>query len=156
MLLYMSQSQEARQAPSLHSVSVAGAVVRDDGRLLAIRRADNGAWELPGGVLELEETPEAGVVREVLEETGIHVEVDELTGVYKNTIRGIVALVFRCKPSGGAERTSEESTAVSWLTPDEVAERMSEVFAIRLLDALDGNGPHVRSHDGRQFLDGRV
>ncbi|WP_316748207.1 NUDIX hydrolase [Streptomyces herbicida] len=152
MLLYMSTSQEARSSMPLHSVSVAGVVVREDGRLLAIRRADNGTWELPGGVLELEETPEAGVAREVLEETGIHVEVDELTGVYKNTTRGIVALVFRCKPSGGTERTSSESTAVSWLTPEEVSECMSEVFAIRLLDALDGTGPHVRSHDGRRLL----
>ncbi|KOX29665.1 NUDIX hydrolase [Streptomyces sp. NRRL F-4707] len=94
-------------------------------------------WELPGGVLELNETPEAGVAREVWEETGIHVEVDELTGVYKNTTRGIVALVF---------------TAVSWLTPDEVSDRMAEVYAIRLLDALDGNGPHVRSHDGKHLI----
>lgn len=57
MLLYMSQSQEAT-SPPLHSVSVAGVVVREDGRLLAIRRADNGTWELPGGVLELHEPPE--------------------------------------------------------------------------------------------------
>ncbi|WP_460107619.1 NUDIX hydrolase [Streptomyces sp. YKOK-J1] len=152
MLLYMSNSAPEGQSTPLHSVSVAGVVVREDGRLLAIRRADNGTWELPGGVLELKETPEAGVAREVLEETGIHVEVDELTGVYKNTTRGVVALVFRCKPSGGTERTSSESTAVDWLTPDEVSERMSEVFAIRLLDALDGNGPHVRSHDGRRLI----
>ncbi|MFZ3567875.1 NUDIX hydrolase [Streptomyces sp. BH097] len=130
-------------------------VVRDDGRLLAIRRADNGTWELPGGVLELEETPEAGVRREVWEETGIHVEVDELTGVYKNTTRGVVALVFRCKPAGGEERTSDESTAVEWLTPDEVSEYMSEVYSIRLLDALDGAGPHVRSHDGKRLMPAR-
>ncbi|MCN9243139.1 NUDIX domain-containing protein [Streptomyces sp. RY43-2] len=151
MLLYMSQPQEATPSP-LHSVSVAGVVVREDGRLLAIRRADNGTWELPGGVLELRETPEAGVAREVLEETGIHVEVDELTGVYKNLARGVVALVFRCKPSGGTERTSSESTDVSWLTPAEVSERMSEVYSIRLLDALTGNGPHVRSHNGRHLI----
>jgi 8-oxo-dGTP diphosphatase len=151
MLLYMSNSAQEGQSTPLHSVSVAGVVVREDGRLLAIRRADNGTWELPGGVLELNETPEAGVAREVLEETGIHVEVDELTGVYKNTTRGIVALVFRCKPSGGTERTSTESTAVEWLTSDEVSERMAEVFAVRLLDALDGNGPHVRSHDGKHL-----
>ncbi|MFI9061478.1 NUDIX hydrolase [Streptomyces sp. NPDC053429] len=137
---------------ALHSVSVAGVVVREDGRLLAIQRADNGAWELPGGVLELEETPEDGVRREVLEETGIQIEVAELTGVYKNVVVGVVALVFRCKPSGGAERTSDETTAVQWLTREEVSERMSEVYAIRLLDALDGDGPHVRSHDGRQLL----
>ncbi|MGW7460350.1 NUDIX hydrolase [Streptomyces sp. NPDC054797] len=152
MLLYMSTGSPQDKSTPLHSVSVAGAVLREDGRLLAIRRADNGTWELPGGVLELTESPEAGVRREVLEETGIEVEVDELTGVYKNTSRGIVALVFRCKPSGGTERTSEESTAVAWLTPAEISEQMAEVFAIRLLDALDEAGPHVRSHDGRHLL----
>ncbi|MGW0367176.1 NUDIX hydrolase [Streptomyces sp. NPDC002990] len=151
MLMYMSNSARSNRSTPRHSVSVAGAVVRDDGRLLAIRRADNGAWELPGGVLELEETPEDGLRREVLEETGIHVEVDELTGVYKNIAVGVVALVFRCKPSGGTERASVETTAVQWLTPEEVSERMSEAYAIRLLDALDANGPHVRSHDGRRL-----
>ncbi|MDN3294362.1 NUDIX domain-containing protein [Streptomyces ficellus] len=155
MLLYMSTGSQQHKSTPLHSVSVAGAVVREDGRLLAIRRADNGTWELPGGVLELAESPEEGVAREVWEETGIRVEVDELTGVYKNTARGIVALVFRCKPSGGSERTSAESLAVDWLTPAEIAERMSEVYAVRLLDALDGEGPHVRSHDGRHLLPAR-
>ncbi|MFJ8729338.1 NUDIX hydrolase [Streptomyces bauhiniae] len=124
--------------------------MREDGRLLAIRRVGNGAWQLPGGILELDETPEAGVAREVLE-TGIYVEVNELTGVYKNLPRSIVALVFHCKPSGGTKRTSSESTAVCWLTPDEVSERMSEVFAVRL-DALDGNGPHVRSQDDKRLI----
>ncbi|WP_395361941.1 NUDIX hydrolase [Streptomyces sp. YH02] len=152
MLLYMSNSARETTSTPLHSVSVAGAVVREDGRLLAIRRADNGTWELPGGVLELTEAPEEGVAREVWEETGIRVEVEELTGVYKNTTRGIVALVFRCKPSGGEERTSTESTAVEWLTPEEITARMTEVYAIRLHDALDGAGPHVRSHDGRHLL----
>lgn len=150
--MYMSNSAQSPRSTPRHSVSVAGVVVRDDGRLLAIRRADNGAWELPGGVLELEETPEEGVRREIREESGIEVEVAELTGVYKNVTVGVVALVFRCKPSGGAERTSDESTAVQWLTPEEVSERMSGVYAIRLLDALDGDGPHVRSHDGRQLI----
>ncbi|WP_274558547.1 NUDIX hydrolase [Streptomyces spiramyceticus] len=155
MLLYMSNSVQESPSTPKHSVSVAGAVLREDGRFLAIRRADNGTWELPGGVLELTESPEEGVCREVWEETGIHVEVDQLTGVYKNTSRGIVALVFRCKPSGGTERTSTESTAVDWLTPEEVAERMSEVYAVRLLDALGGDGPHVRSHDGKHLIPAR-
>ena len=76
-----------------HSVSVAGIVVRDDGRVLVIKRDDNGHWEAPGGVLELDESFEAGVRREVLEETGLEVAVDRLTGVYKNLAHGIVAPV---------------------------------------------------------------
>lgn len=118
-----------------------------------IRRADSGAWELPGGVLELAETPEAGVWREVWEETGVEVEVGGLSGVYKNLARGIVALVFRCRPVGGALRVSEESSEVMWLTADEVRERVAEVFAVRLFDAVR-DGVVVRSHDGWAFVDG--
>ncbi|WP_033321215.1 NUDIX hydrolase [Streptomyces yerevanensis] len=138
----------------LHSVSVAGVVVRDDGRVLAIRRADNGTWEPPGGVLELDERPEDGAVREVLEETGVRVSVERLTGVYKNMSRGIVALVFLCRPVDGVERTSNESTAVEWLTPEEAEKWMGEVYAVRVLDALDAaSAPHVRVHDGRHLLE---
>ncbi|WP_432042752.1 NUDIX hydrolase [Streptomyces cadmiisoli] len=138
----------------LHSVSVAGVVVRDDGRVLAIRRADNGTWEPPGGVLELDERPEDGAAREVLEETGIRVSVERLTGVYKNMSRGVVALVFRCRPVDGVERTSSESTAVEWLTADEVEKWMGEVYALRVLDALAATTtPQVRAHDGRHWLE---
>ncbi|WP_037601836.1 NUDIX hydrolase [Streptacidiphilus rugosus] len=152
MLLYMSQATLGGPAVSLHSVSVAGAVVREDGRILVIRRADNGAWELPGGVLELAETPEAGVLREVWEETGIRVAVERLTGVYKNMHRGVVALVFRCQPIGGEARASDESTDVEWISIEEVKQRMDEAFAVRLLDALSLDAPHVRAHDGRRLL----
>ncbi|GAA3792283.1 NUDIX hydrolase [Streptomyces chiangmaiensis] len=135
-----------------HSVSVAGIVIREDGKILAIRRADNGAWEPPGGILELHEDPQTGVVREVFEETSITVDVHQLTGVYENMKLSVVAPVFRCEPVAGTERTSSESTDIDWLTPDEVRERMSEVIAIRVLDALDDSGPHVRSQDGRHLI----
>ncbi|MFD9066943.1 NUDIX hydrolase [Kitasatospora purpeofusca] len=139
----------------IHSVSVAGVVVRQDGRVLAIRRADNGTWEPPGGVLETAEDFEDGVRREVFEETGIKVAVERLTGVYKNVNRGIVALVFRCVPESGSEQLSAESSAVAWLTPEEVSERMAEVYAVRVLDALRSDvALAVRVHDGRRLLGG--
>ncbi|MFF4216397.1 NUDIX hydrolase [Streptomyces nondiastaticus] len=147
----MSTADPGSGSPPLHFVSVAGAVVREDGRVLVIRRADNGRWEPPGGVLELSESPEAGARREVLEETGIEVEVQRLTGVYKNMARGVVALVFRCTPVGGSERTSEESAAVSWMALEEATAVMSEAHAVRLLDAFSDDAPHVRIHDGRRL-----
>ncbi|MFG2821813.1 NUDIX hydrolase [Kitasatospora sp. NPDC048365] len=157
MLLYMSSSPALQVSTPLHSVSVAGAVVREDGKVLAIRRADNGTWEPPGGVLELTESVEDGVRREVFEETGIRVDVERLTGVYKNVTRGVVALVFRCHPESGTEQVSDESTAVDWLTPAEVTERMAEVYAVRMLDALQADAaPSIRTHDGRQWLGGQI
>ncbi|WP_236567955.1 MULTISPECIES: NUDIX hydrolase [unclassified Nocardiopsis] len=147
----MSNSTGDKPSTPLHSVSVAGAVIREDGRMLVIKRRDNGNWEPPGGVLELDETPQEGVVREVLEETGIHVEVEQLTGVYKNMARGIVALVFRCKPRGGEKRPTSEATTVEWLRTDEIKGHMDEVYSVRLLDALGTNIPYVRTHDGKHF-----
>lgn len=130
-----------------HSVSVAGIVVRDDGRILTVQRRDTGRWEPPGGVLELGETFEDGVVREVVEETGITVEVERLTGAYKNLTRGVVALVFRCRPIAGTSAPTDESRSVHWLTPEEITDCMAPAFSIRVLDAL-AEGTASRAHDG--------
>src|SRR4051795_4034316 len=108
----------------IHSVSVAGIVVDEAGRVLVIRRRDNGRWEPPGGILEREETFEEGVAREVDEETGVTIEVERLSGVYKNMTRGIVALVYRCHPLAGTARPTRESVAVDWITPGDVHTRM--------------------------------
>lgn len=130
-----------------HSVSVAGIVVREDGRVLVIRRADNGHWEAPGGVLELDESFEDGVRREVLEETGLEVEVERLTGVYKNLIRGIVALVYRCRPTGGEPHATAEAREIRWMTTEEVQSAMVPAFGARVLDAFEET-PQSRAHDG--------
>src|SRR5215471_18025848 len=93
-----------------HSVSVAAVITDDHGRALLIQRRDNRHWEPPGGVLELAESIHDGLCREVREETGLDVEPLSLTGVYKNITRGIVALVFRCKVTGGNLTTNDEVT----------------------------------------------
>src|SRR5262249_31055759 len=134
-----------------HSVSVAAAIIDDQGRFLVIRRADNGRWEPPGGVLELDEAIEDGLVREVAEETGLQVEPVALTGVYTNIRQGIVALVFRCSILDRAPRSSSEVSEVAWLRPGEL-DRMDEAYRVRLLDAVDPAAPRVRTHDGIQLL----
>ena len=63
-----------------HSVSVSAVVIDDDGQVLVAQRRDNGKWQLPGGVLELDESIHQGVRREVLEETGVLVEPERLNG----------------------------------------------------------------------------
>jgi len=130
-----------------HSVSVAGIVVRDDGRVLAVCRCDNHHWEPPGGVLELGETFNQGVRREVLEETGVEVQVECLTGVYKNMPRGIVSLVFRCAPVGGLATPTEEALLVRWLTIEEVRQRMDPAYVVRVTDAF-ADRASARVHDG--------
>ncbi|MFK3981043.1 NUDIX hydrolase [Micromonospora sp. NPDC050397] len=138
-----------------HSVSVAAVVVDDHDQVLVIRRQDNGAWQLPGGVLELDETPEVGARREVLEETGADVSIERLTGVYKNMKLGVVALVFRARFVSGEPGPTREAAAVEWWSAERVAAEMDEAFAVRILDALRPDPvPAVRAHDGVRLLAG--
>jgi len=131
-----------------HSVSVTGVVVDDHDRVLVVQRRDNGRWELPGGVLELEESIPDGMKREVLEETGVHVEPVRLTGVYKNIKVGVVALVFRARYVSGEPTTTDESQSVEWWTTEEIRTKMPEVYAVRALDAISVDQPAIRLHDG--------
>jgi 8-oxo-dGTP diphosphatase len=135
-----------------HSVSVAGVVTDQDGRVLIVQRRDNAHWEPPGGVLELTETPEEGVIREVLEETGVQIRVNNLSGVYKNMRRGVIALVFRCEAIGGNPRPTIESLTVEWVQPEEVQNRMAPAYAIRVLDAYSENLAS-RAHDGHNLYE---
>ncbi|MEV7005925.1 NUDIX domain-containing protein [Streptosporangium sp. NPDC051022] len=135
-----------------HSVSVTAAVFDEDGRVLAIKRRDDGRWVPPGGVVELDEALEDAVVREVLEETGVLVKPKILTGVYKNMVLGVVSLVFRCRVIGGDPGPSDEAVESAWLTIGEVRDRMPEARGIRVLDALRTDGPFVRVHDGTSLI----
>jgi 8-oxo-dGTP diphosphatase len=138
-----------------HSVSVAAAIVDGEGRVLAIRRRDNSHWEPPGGVLALDETIPEGLAREVREETGVHVELEGLTGVYKNLVQGIVALVFRCRALNDPVDSTAEAREIRWLEPAEISEHMDEAYAVRLLDAIEPGPVRIRAHDGITLVNGR-
>jgi ADP-ribose pyrophosphatase YjhB (NUDIX family) len=78
----------SREYPERPLVGVGG-VVLDSGRALLIRRASEplrGEWSIPGGMLELGETLEQGVARELLEETGLQVRVLELIEVFERIV----------------------------------------------------------------------
>ncbi len=79
------------------------AIIDDAGRMLLIRRADNGKWAMPGGALDVGESAAAGVVREALEETGVYCEAAALAGVFDSRFWGgslyhLYQFVFLCRP----------------------------------------------------------
>lgn len=80
------------------------AVIDAQERILLIRRADNGLWAMPGGALEVGETPAEGVLREALEETGWRCEAVALMGVFDSRYCGSVTrnhlyhFQFLCRP----------------------------------------------------------
>ncbi len=100
------------------------------GRLLVVKRNDTGEWSLPGGYLHLGENAAHGAVREIYEETGLHIEPQELLGlsaqprpwVYPNGDHAMAVIaVFRARLLGGeAQPDLNEVTGVGWMTPEEL------------------------------------
>jgi ADP-ribose pyrophosphatase YjhB (NUDIX family) len=105
-------------------ISIKGVVVRD-GRVLLLRN-DREEWELPGGRIELGETPEECVAREVREETGWEVRTGPLLDTWMYYIevadKHVFIVTYACDPVGDAEPVlSDEHREVGLFTHAEVA-----------------------------------
>ena len=66
-------------------------LINDQGHVLLHKRSDNGAWALPGGRMEIGESIEQCAIREMFEETGLHVVVKRVVGVYSVLRRKCIA-----------------------------------------------------------------
>jgi 8-oxo-dGTP diphosphatase len=83
-----------------------------------------GWWDLPGGFLEPGEHPEAGVVRELREETGLEVRPRRLIGVYMDVYgpdqEPTINLTYECEVVGGQQRAADDVAEVGWFRPEEL------------------------------------
>lgn len=132
---------------------VSGAVITGEPgaeRVLLGRRADNGEWELPSGIVEPDEEPATGLEREILEETGVVATADRLVLLstddvtYPNGDRcRFISMTFRCTyVSGDAHVADEESTDVRWFALDDLPP-LNARHQQRLACALAEPGPTV-------------
>jgi ADP-ribose pyrophosphatase YjhB (NUDIX family) len=128
--------------------SVTAFVQDSSGRVLLQRRSDNGFWNMPGGGVELGENLETATKREVLEETGLEVEVVRLIGVYSDPSITVmtypdgrclqyVSTLFECRVIRGELRVDHESLELGWFDPLARPEPFSPNHISRLEDALE-------------------
>lgn len=111
-----------------YNIGVGGAVVRED-RLLMVRRASRrgrGNWQLPGGFIEPDETIEQGVVREVLEESGVTATVEGVLGLrnrYDPDLGNGIYVVLLLRPmSGEPHADGREVDHAEFFTLDQIRE----------------------------------
>lgn len=130
---------------------IVGAVVRSGKDLLFCRRAIRpryGYWTLPGGFMELGESPEDGAKREVYEEAGATIEIRSLLGIYAVPRIGQVHLIYLADLIGREFYAGDESLEVQ-LFPATQADVPWEELAFpvnhwTLRDFLSLNGEDVR------------
>ena len=118
-------SEADRRYPKRPLVGVGALIFRRDRILMAQRGKDplKGWWSLPGGALELGESLEAAVCREVLEETGLEVEPVKLFEVFERIMRDpagapeyhYVLIDYVCRVVGGNLFPGDDVSAVEWV-----------------------------------------
>jgi ADP-ribose pyrophosphatase YjhB (NUDIX family) len=116
-------------APQANSIVPAvSVIVTDDvGKVLLIRRSDNGNWALPGGAMDIGESVRQAAIRETREETGIHCEITGISGIYTDPghvilytsngeVRQEFSIVLTARATSGQLTPSRESPEVRWVT----------------------------------------
>lgn len=155
MAIY-EERRDSRQYPERPIVGV-GAVIVNDGRVVIVKRRFEplaGRWSLPGGTLELGETLEAGVVREMREETGLDVEVGPVIEVFdrimldeERRVRYHFVLVdYLCWPIGGELRAGSDVESAILADPDALGPYDLTVKAQAVIDRaleLDREAPRA-------------
>jgi 8-oxo-dGTP diphosphatase len=122
---------QLRSYPTRPYLAVSAAIFRD-GRVLIVRRAQppaHGLYTLPGGGVELGETLEEAVTREVREETSLAIEPIALAGYRQMIVRDadgrierhFVILPFAARWIGGEVVLNEELAEAAWRLPSEIA-----------------------------------
>jgi len=140
----------SREYPERPVVGIGGVII-DRGRALLIRRGSEplrGEWSIPGGTLELGETLEQGVARELLEETGIGVRVLELIEVFdriygddgaiaeraqQNPRFHYVIVDYLCERIAGEPRAGSDVTDVAFAREDQLGNYHLTETATRIL-----------------------
>lgn len=141
-------------APRAHDLLPAAfAAVRNAaGKVLMVRRIDDGYWELPGGRIEVGETVSTAVTREVAEESGITIKLIGLSGIYSDpthilvdpdgSIHQQLAMCFHAVPIDENDASQPrpdgiETTAAGWYDLTDIAKLdMHPAMRLRLADAV--------------------
>ena len=108
-----------------------GGLIEQDGRLLLLQRTQapfEQSWNLPAGYAEIDESPPQTVVREVCEETGLHIEVERLIDVYffADDPRGNgILIVYKCRCVGGKLTATAEGANPTFFAADDIPHNLA-------------------------------
>jgi len=107
-------------------------------------RSDNNQWAMPGGQMEVGETPAEAVVRETYEETGVRCYPTALVGIYDSSklerpsIQQVYKFTFLCSPinrENSEPFDPRETREIGWFSPDDLPENLFKGHVRRIADA---------------------
>jgi 8-oxo-dGTP pyrophosphatase MutT (NUDIX family) len=111
------------------------AIILHSDRILLVKARDKAGWQLPGGRMEVGETPVEALAREIKEETGLEARVGRLTGSYRRQ-DGSMARVYAAHARGKLAGACDEIVAQRWVPISEAKEMVSAATRRRLVEGL--------------------
>ncbi len=124
-----------------------GVLIQDGDRYLLIKRAaepDAGLWSVPGGLVELGERAAEAAKREVMEETGLNVEIVEVLGVVDKIVEGdgdrikfhFVIVDYLAHPVGGSLEASSDALDARWVKAADFRDYEMSLTLVELLKRI--------------------
>lgn len=126
-----SINQESRRYPTRPFLGV-GALIFEGRSILLVERAKEplkGYWSLPGGIVEAGEKLDAAIRREVLEETGLEIEIEALFEIFERIMPDAegrpeyhyVLMDYWCRVTGGQLEAASDVSRAVWATEQELS-----------------------------------
>src|SRR5438034_9472656 len=132
----MIRPLDAESSSTIFRIGVFALIFNHEKQILLGHRRDIDWWNLPGGGMESGETVDEALCREVREETGLEVKVEQLVGVYSKPQKQEVVLTFLCQVIGGTLQSTEEIRESRYFAPDALPKNTLPNYSQRIKDAL--------------------
>jgi ADP-ribose pyrophosphatase YjhB (NUDIX family) len=119
---------------------------KDKKKILLIKRRDIPVWVLPGGGMEMSETPQDATIREVQEETGLLVKIVRQIAQYEpvNKLTQI-SHVFECEVISGQQQIGSETKSIQYFPIDSLPKHLAPPFPGWIKDALSFRKEIIRN-----------
>jgi len=138
----------------MFTIGVFGIIIDNEGRILLCHRRDYDLWNLPGGEVEVGESPWDALVREIKEETGLEAKPDYLTGVYSKPDKNEIVLSFACQVTGGKITLNDEADKIEYFEVEQIPKNTSPKQVERIKEYFSDNSKaHFRIQTGPSSID---
>ena len=131
-----------------HTFSLAAfAMIWDtEDRILLCLREDMNIWNLPGGWLDIWESPWEWVIRETHEETGFDIQISQLSGIYNKTDHKEILFAFVSEIVGGEAIVTNECIEMRYFRVDELPDNLPRRHREIILDYIDDPDSIIMKH----------
>jgi len=138
----------------MFTIGVFGIITDNEGRVLLCHRRDYDLWNLPGGGVEIGETPWDALIREIKEETGLEAIPTHLSGVYSKPDKNELILSFACQITGGDITLTDEVDKIEFFEIGQIPKNSSLKQVERIKDYFtDKSKTHYRVQTGPSSIE---